>query len=179
MAGRKPGTAGNTDRADRLLGVIEYVLYFAIATLLVLGAVTVLVGAAGRFLKLGDAPVNATMIDLLDDLLLVFIFVELLFAVRATLENHQIVAEPFLIVGIIASIKEIVVLSVEAAALTAKGPEFARSLAEVGVLGGLVFVLAGAAVLLRLKERQPEEGAGEDERAEERDRAGEGRRNGA
>ena len=55
------------------------------------------------------------ILDLLDILLLVFIVVELLFAVRSTVEKRELLAEPFLLVGIIASIKEIVVLSVEAA----------------------------------------------------------------
>jgi hypothetical protein len=41
--------------------------------------------------------------------------VELLFAVRSTVEKRELLAEPFLLVGIIASIKEIVVLSVESA----------------------------------------------------------------
>jgi len=45
----------------------------------------------------------------------VFIIVELLSAVRVTVLKRELVAEPFLLVGIIASIKEIVVLSVKAA----------------------------------------------------------------
>jgi len=50
----------------------------------------------------------------LDLLLLVFIFVELLGAVRTTIRERKLVAEPFLIIGIIASIKEIVVVSISA-----------------------------------------------------------------
>ncbi|MDP9466568.1 MAG: phosphate-starvation-inducible PsiE family protein [Actinomycetota bacterium] len=53
-------------------------------------------------------------IDTLDAILLVFIFVELLYAVRITLKERQIVAEPFLIAGILVCIKEIVVLAVKA-----------------------------------------------------------------
>ncbi|MDT7731472.1 MAG: hypothetical protein QOK45_1725 [Mycobacterium sp.] len=57
------------------------------------------------------------MIEILDGLLLVFIFVELLYAVRSCMRSHEIVAGPFLIVGILAGTKEIVVLSVAAATL--------------------------------------------------------------
>ncbi len=97
---------------------------------------------------------------MLDALLLVFIFVELLYAVRITLKERQIVAEPFLIAGILVCIKEIIVLSVKAPEdYIDKGPEFARAMVEIGVLGGLVLVLAAAAVLLRRKEREPEENA--------------------
>ena len=59
----------------------------------------------------------------------------------------------FLIVGILACIKEIVVVSVDAAKLLDKGPEFARAIVQVGVLGGLVLVLAIAIFVLRLQRR--------------------------
>jgi hypothetical protein len=65
--------------------------------------------------------------------------------VRACLRSHEIVAEPFLIGGILAGIKEIVVLAVEAATLLKSGPEFSRAIVEIGVLGGVVLVLARAA----------------------------------
>jgi hypothetical protein len=67
--------------------------------------------------KLTDLPdlgVITTAAEVLDLLLLVFIVVELLYAVRTTLAERELLAEPFLLVGIIASIKEIVVLSVKA-----------------------------------------------------------------
>ena len=66
------------------------------------------------------------ILDLLDILLLVFIVVELLFAVRTTVEKRELLAEPFLLVGIIASIKEIVVLSVEAAKEVGNGARVRR-----------------------------------------------------
>jgi uncharacterized membrane protein (DUF373 family) len=93
------------------------------------------------------------MLELLDGVLLIFIFVELLYAVRTSLRSHEIVAEPFLIVGILACIKEIVVQSVEAAKLVGQGPEFARTIVQTGVLGALVLVLAVAAFVLRERRR--------------------------
>ena len=74
------------------------------------------------------------------------------------LGKREVVAEPFLIVGIIASIKEIIVLSVEAADLLGEDDQFIHAIIEVGVLGALVLVLAVAAILLRAKEREPAEG---------------------
>jgi hypothetical protein len=83
-----------------------------------------------------------------------------------TLVRREIVAEPFLIVGIIASIKEIILLSVEVANVmegkettgdvTASIEQFAL---VIGLLGLLVLVLAGAALILRFKEHAPVEGA--------------------
>ena len=95
---------------------------------------------------------------ILDLLLLVFIVVELLYAVRTTVTKRELVAEPFLLVGIIASIKEIVVLSVKAAEDVGRGRIFDDQIKEIAVLGVLVLLLGGTALLMRRKEREPDEG---------------------
>ena len=152
-----------TDLGERLLRLAEDAVYVAVAALLVVGAVVLLVDAAGELGGLGDGP-DGAVLALLDRLLLVFVLVELIFAVRMTLNRREIVAEPFLIVGIIASIKEIILLSVEAANVvegksTTGGSKDPQDFALlIGLLGLLVVVLAVSAVLLRLKERQPVEG---------------------
>jgi uncharacterized membrane protein (DUF373 family) len=153
---------------NRLLRIVEDVLYIGIAVLLSVGAGVLLFEAAQQlFTAAAGSTLVKGMLSVLDTLLLVFIFAELLFAVRETIAERRIVAEPFLIVGILAAIKEIVVLSVKAATLLGDGPEFSRAAVQIGLLGGLVLVLAIAAVLLRRKEREPEEnsegGAGESE----------------
>lgn len=95
-----------------------------------------LVSQVDQFRSLRDEATATVMLSLLDGLLLVFMFVELLFAVRACLRSHEIVTEPFLIVGLLACIKEIVVLSVGAAKLPAKGPEFSRAIVQIDCWGG-------------------------------------------
>ena len=95
--------------------------------------------------------------EVLDLLLLVFIIVELLFAVRTTLAERELIAEPFLLVGIIASIKEIVVLSVKAPDLVGTD-EMPDTLWLMGVLTVTIVVLAVSSLLLRRKEREPSEG---------------------
>jgi len=139
--------------ADRVLLFLEDAVYWAIALVLVVGSGALIVAQFNTLLRLRDAPAKVVIVDVLDGLLLIFIFVELLYAVRSCLRSHEIVAEPFLIVGILAGIKEIVVLSVEAAALLNKGPEFARAAVEIGVLGAVVLILAVAAFVLRERRR--------------------------
>jgi uncharacterized membrane protein (DUF373 family) len=145
--------------ADRALGLIEDSVYWAIAVVLIVGSVALLVAQFNTMLRLRNAPASTVMLEVLDGLLLIFIFVELLYAVRSCLRSHEIVAEPFLIVGILAGIKEIVVLSVEAATLLERGPAFARAIVEIGVLGGVVLVLALAAFVLRERRRDTEDAA--------------------
>ena len=143
--------------ADRVLGMLEDAVYWAIAVVLVVGSVALLIAQFNTMLRLRNTPAAAVMIEILDGLLLIFIFVELLYAVRSCLRSREIVAEPFLIVGILAGIKEIVVLSVEAATLLNRGPDFARAVVEIGVLGGVVLVLALAAFVLRERRRDTED----------------------
>ncbi len=139
--------------ADRVLGLLEDAVYWSIAVVLVIGSIALVVAQFNTMLQLRNTPASTVMVEILDGLLLIFIFVELLYAVRSSLRSHEIVAEPFLIVGILAGIKEIVVLSVEAAALLDKGPAFSRAVVEIGVLGGVVLVLALAAFVLRERRR--------------------------
>jgi hypothetical protein len=114
---------------------IEDAIYDSIAALLAIGAVVLVVRA----------------------------FVELLYAVRITLKERQIIAEPFLLAGILVCIKEIIVLAVKSAnEYIGQGPEFARAMVEIGLLGGLVLVLAGSGVLLRKKGKEPEENSNTD-----------------
>lgn len=174
MARRTKAAAGEEDRqrvADRVLGVLEDAVYWGIALLLVVGSIALLVAQFNTMLRLRNTPVSTVMIEILDGLLLIFIFVELLYAVRSCLRSHEIVAEPFLIVGILAGIKEIVVLSVEAAALLDRGPDFARAVVEIAVLGAVVLVLALAAFVLRERRRDTADAG---ERAMEEQRSGSG-----
>ncbi|WP_319452171.1 MULTISPECIES: phosphate-starvation-inducible PsiE family protein [unclassified Mycobacterium] len=153
MAKEEPDAeaVGRQRLADRVLGWAEDAIYWAIAVVLVLGSAALIVAQVSTLLRLRDTPVSTLMLDLLDGLLLIFIFVELLYAVRVCLRSHEIVIEPFLVVGILAAIKEIVVLSVEAAKLLEEGPAFSRAAVEIGILGGVVLVLAVAAFVLRAR----------------------------
>lgn len=146
-------THGEQERerfADRALRIVEDGVYWSIAALLLTGSVVLIIAQVKVLLHLRDSPATQVMLEMLDGLLLVFIFVELLYAVRTSLRSRELVAEPFLIVGILACIKEIVVVSVDAANLLDKGPAFARAIVQVGVLGALVLVLAIAIFVLRL-----------------------------
>ena len=152
----KSESEGDEERqrlADRVLGRLEDAVYWGIAVVLIIGSLALLVAQFNTMLTLRNAPAKVVMLEILDGLLLIFIFVELLYAVRACLRSHEIVAEPFLIVGILAGIKEIVVLSVEAATLLEKGPAFSRAVVEIGVLAGVVLALALAAFVLRERRR--------------------------
>ena len=104
------------------------------------------------------------VLRVLDQLLVVLMLVEILHTVRISIRSHTLVTEPFLVVGLIASIRRILVITLEAATLTKEGkwtPEgatiFHASMIELGLLGLLVFVLVYCIVLLRRSPEKSEE----------------------
>ena len=146
------------ERADNGIRLVEDVIYVAVAALLVVGAGALLVSAAVTLFTDLLSHTEEAVKAVLDVLLLVFILVELLGAVRTTLRERKLIAEPFLVVGMIASIKEIVVVSISAKdSFGAADSNFENAMLEIGVLAGLLVALSLAMFLSRLKEREPEE----------------------
>jgi uncharacterized membrane protein (DUF373 family) len=145
-------------RSSTVLGLAENAVYAIAGLLLVAGAVAVLVALAYHLVQDVSKGTEDAITATLDGLLLVFILLELLAAVRATMIERKLVAEPFLVVGIIASIKEIVVVSLEAKDdRGGNGEAFDNAMTEIGVLAGVVLLLSLASFLVRRKEREPEE----------------------
>ena len=143
---------------DRAFRTSENAVYAVIGLLLVVSAVVALGTVAYHLISEITKGTEHAVRNALDGLLLVFILLELLAGVRATMTERELVAEPFLIVGIIASIKEIVVITLEAKETRGQGAEaFRDAMLEVGVLGVVVVLLALASYLVRRKEREPEE----------------------
>jgi len=102
-------------------------------------------------------PLSATQTLLvLDQLLVVLMLVEILHTVRISIHSHYLVTEPFLVVGLIASIRRVLVITLEAATLTKGGTWstevasiFRASMLELGLLGFLILVLVCSITLLR------------------------------
>lgn len=142
---------------DRVYLVAESLVYAFVALCLVAGAATLLVDAVSHFVDDLSETLTVAATELLGTLLLVFVFVELLAAVRATMRERRLIAEPFLLVGIIATIKEIVVIAGAERQEKREFSEFRDAMVEIGVLSGVVLVLAVSALLVRRREREPEE----------------------
>lgn len=144
--------------ANRVFSVAESLVYSGAGVLLLGGAVIALATVAYHLvIDIGGGSLPAIQ-TALDGLLLMFILLELLAGVRATLIQRELVAEPFLLVGIIASIKEIVVVTLETKSTSGFNDEvFRAAMIEIGVLAGVILLLAVSILLVRRKEREPEE----------------------
>ena len=143
---------------DYYLGKTEVVIYSILAVLLAVTAV-VTIATSGRILWMGLShwTVAAQTLGVLNELLIVLMLVEILHTVRISVRSHVLVTEPFLVVGLIASIRRILVITLEAATLTKEGAWttegasgiFHSSMIELGLLGLLVLVLVVSITLLR------------------------------
>jgi hypothetical protein len=139
------------------LSLVEVLIYILLGTLLAMAAA---LGVAGAFSLLAGALRNWTgseaIFELIDRLLLVLMLLEILHTLRISIRSHALVVEPFLIVGLIASIRRILVLGMQAEALTKKEnwdnggkPLFDASMIEFSVLTLVIMVLVGAIFFLR------------------------------
>jgi Phosphate-starvation-inducible E family len=135
----------------------EVTIYSILAVLLFITSLATIANA-GKMLWDGLshwAIVNQTLL-VLDQLLIVLMLVEILHTVRISIRSHYLVTEPFLVVGLIASIRRILVITLEAATLTkggtwsTEGPSiFRASMIELGLLGLLILILVFSITLLR------------------------------
>jgi uncharacterized membrane protein (DUF373 family) len=148
------------------LGKSEIVIYGLLAILLVAATLLALAGAASLIVQnLHDWRTPTQVPGVLNALLVVLLAVEILHTVRISIRSHALVIEPFLVIGLIASIRRILVISLEAAALTRDGQwshpgaeaVFRASMIELGLVALVVLVLVFAITLLRRSPSLPDE----------------------
>lgn len=133
-----------------LLGHAELVLETAVAFALVIGGIILFGVVVYDFVHdLGKVAVLGRVLGLLSGLLLVFIFTELISTIRVVIARRSVEVEPFLIVGIVAAIRRLIVVSAEAENLLGT-PRFRDVMLEIGVLAGAVLVLGATVLLLRI-----------------------------
>jgi uncharacterized membrane protein (DUF373 family) len=147
--------------ANRAFWKIEIFAYMVLGLLLALTALLG-IGSAGASLwqaarDYGDA---TSLVVTIDRLLFVLMVVEILHTVRVSFRSGTLVCEPFLVVGLIASIRRVLVITLESSQATQPDkwtPEtqgyFNSTMLELGVLGGLILIMVISIYMLRRSER--------------------------
>lgn len=129
---------------------LEDVVYVGLGVLLALAAAGLLVhGGIGLVRALPRLDVQA-VVALLDQILLALMIVELLYTVKVSFREHAVIAEPFLLVALIAAVRRILVITAEFSAQTRPDDRlFRQVMAELGLLTVLVVALVASVVILR------------------------------
>ncbi len=149
-------------RAESIILVLIAIVLIVIALLLLGNSV---LGMSALFTTGGGTDnVRTVAIDILDSVLLVMMTMEIVYTVAVSLESHQLVAEPFLIIGAIAAIRRMLVITAESTKVEASNPpQFFNLLIELALLGAIVIAMAVSIYVLRRSARflPPESPEGE------------------
>src|SRR5260370_33558633 len=135
---------------------IELVVYVALGILLSVTALLSLGSAALLLLEgMRDWSGTRAIFLIVDRLMFVLMLIEILHTVRGSVRSGTLTPEPFLIIGLIASIRNVLVITLKSSGVTAEGhgPEgemlFRTSIVELAVLGALILIFVVSIYLLR------------------------------
>jgi hypothetical protein len=165
-----PESPRHEDPVERVvldyLRIAEVTLYHVVAVLISITAAAA-IASAGHTLWSGLAhwTIATETLRVLDQLLIVLMLVEILHTVRISIRSNILLAtEPFLVVGLIASIRRVLIISLEMTSLTKDGKWaidgasiFRNSMIELGLLVVLILVLVYSITLLRRHAPTPKE----------------------
>jgi len=130
---------------------VEDVVYVALGVLLAASAIALLASAGVAFVRtVADGEVAGRVVSILDQLLLVLMIIEILYTVQISFREHALVPEPFLVVGLIAGIRRVLVITAELSNVAERNAEtFRHAMLELGLLTLMVLALVSALGIVR------------------------------
>jgi uncharacterized membrane protein (DUF373 family) len=146
---------GLSHRIGVLVHGFETVVYTIAFLLLVAAAAMVMIGGAEAIVQAASHKVDTLQgsVLVLDRVLMVLIIAEIAGTLRNVLLYHEIAAEPFLFIGLIASVRRILMVTA-AVEQPHSSEDLNRLMLELGALGLLVIGIAAAIFLLRFSARR-------------------------
>ena len=144
----------------RVWGLFEDVVYVGLGLMLGAMAIALLATGAVEFVhNLRSGTFLTGVVQLLDRMLLVLLVVELLYTVQVSFRMHALEPEPFLLVGLIAAIRRVLLLTAEFSQVHMQAPEtFKHFVIELAVLTALIVAVTVSLVLVRKRQTPPAEG---------------------
>ena len=129
----------------------EDTIYIGLGVLLAATALALLIYELFFFVNyVLKGTLSENIVFVLDRILLVIIFVEVLYTVQVSFRQHTLQPEPFLVVGLIAVTRRILVLTAELSKLAKETPTgFYNSMIELSLLTVLIVALVFSLRLVR------------------------------
>jgi uncharacterized membrane protein (DUF373 family) len=142
---------------------VEHAAYVALGTLIALAALLALAASTMALWEAVTAwSAQHGILRIIDRLLFALMLVEILHTVRASMRSGGLTCEPFLVVGLIASIRRVLVITLQSSETTTQGamPDaaqklFVDSMMELGVLAALIIVMVVAIYILHKARARP------------------------
>ena len=144
---------GDVNSGSKYVRMAEKSLYVIVEFGLVAMAILISFQGLKDFYQLDfSKDIAIQMALVLNDFLFVIILIELLSTVISHLSEGGFQLQPFLIIGIISSVRRILVLGAQLPSLSVSKESFNRGLSELSIEALVVFVLAVALILVRKSE---------------------------
>lgn len=124
-------------KAEEIIYLIAgYILVAAAAGLLVIAVIEVV-------MRLMEYNYTAALVHLLDRILLVLMVAEIIYTIQRIARTRQLEASPFLVVGIIAAVRRILIITAESVdKVDLSNSAFQGALAELGLLSVMILLLS-------------------------------------
>jgi hypothetical protein len=144
--------------STELFHQIELFVYVALGIVLSVTSVLALGSAALLLLEgMRDWSSTSAVFLIVDRLMFVLMLIEILHTVRGSVRSGELTPEPFLIIGLIASIRNVLVITLKSSGMTSEGHHgsfegeilFRSSIIELAVLGALILIFVVSIYLLR------------------------------
>jgi uncharacterized membrane protein (DUF373 family) len=147
------GAEASPSRITILFERIEHAISVSIGAILIIATLLVLSATISQIWSAARAwPETEGVFEIVDELLFILMLVEILHTVRASITSRHLAVEPFLIVGLIATVRRILVVTLQSSGMGTTGrpaPPFEHSMIELGVLAVLTLVLITSIYLSR------------------------------
>lgn len=139
------------------LGHVETTIYMVLGVFLGATAILAIVGCLHLFVAgIRDLSGTTAIFVLIDRLLLVLMLAELLHTVRISIRSHSLFVEPFLVIGLIATIRRSLVLTLHAEDFTRNAvwspdiqSHFHAAAIEAAILALMISVLVVSIYVIR------------------------------
>ena len=143
------GGKGPVESARSALRVVEITLDLILAAVLLVAVFIIGNEVVHEIVEgIQSGGVQAAL-KILDRVLLIFIIAELIYTLRISLARSQLILEPFLIIGLVAVVRRILIATAQVEQWLVAGRDISPLLYELGALAGLVLSLAIALSLAR------------------------------
>jgi hypothetical protein len=146
-----------TSRASNYLGFAESGVLVLIGVALIAVAVLLLYSSVHDLWLAttgGPAVIEHKAIEILNTILLVMMTMEIVYTVAISLKSHTLNAEPFLIIGSIAGIRRMLVITATSTESENDPAKFQNTLVELALLAATVVAMAIAIWILRHSQRR-------------------------
>jgi len=130
---------------------VEDVAYIGLGLILAVSALVLLVTVAISLAQaLAAANLSEKIVPLLDQILLILMIVEILYTVQVSFREHTLVPEPFLIVGLIAAVRRVLIVTAEFSKPEQIAEDtFRNAMFELGLLTVLILALVFSLFLIK------------------------------